>query len=117
MIEKLSYGITVLVETISDRKLNKMIDKLKESIQKFYNTYDFYPQYIEDINEYCKRSTNTIKKHILLDYYPTNKLYTITSFMDAYNYINKIFDNMIENDTDLDNMIEQDFFYNEGFYN
>ena len=117
MTGKLSYGITVLVETITDRKLNKMIDKLKESIQKFYHTYDFYPQYIEDINEYCKRSTNIIKKHILLDYYPTNKLYTITSFMDAYNYINKIFDDSIEYDTNLDNMIEQDFCYNERFCN
>ena len=76
--EKLSFGILVLIESISKRKLNELNVKLTKSIQKFYHKFGYYPQYIHNINDYCLQSINIIKKHVLLGNYPTNKLYKIT---------------------------------------
>ena len=110
--EKLSFGILVLIESISKRKLNELNVKLTKSIQKFYHKFGYYPQYIHDINDYCLQSINIIKKHVLLGNYPTNKLYKITNFNQAHYHISKVFDDSIKRETNINNMLESDCNFN-----
>lgn len=108
MTNQITTGILVLIDLISQRKLSEFIVKLTKTIQKFHHKYDYYPQYIQEVNDYCLQSITTIKKHILMNYYPKNILYKITNLNQAHSYITKVFDDMIKRNTNINNMILYD---------
>ena len=104
---KFSIGTQTLVELISQRKLVELKNKLLKAVKKFQCKFECYPDYIENIDDYCERSIKCINKYVLLDDYPSNTLKKLTNLNQIHNYITKTYDSYIKNEIDLDKMWEQ----------
>lgn len=102
----MQIGFQKLIELISQRKTIEFKNKLSKAIQKFYKKFGYYPSYIE--NNYCEKLIEFKIKYYL-------KNCTLTNLNQAHYHISKTFDDLIKEETNLNNMIDYDNHYDLCF--